>query len=447
VIGATLSRWTLSYFASALAFLLLALGLLAWGYGLPAGTGPQTLVVVHIIAIGWLSLLMVGALLQFVPVLTARPLPIEWAGGAGLALIVTGLVALLTGFLALEQVELPIAALPVGAALLAMGFAFAAAPVVTNLWLSRPLSLPARFVVIGLAALAFAIAFGVAFAAGLGGVTESWWTGNIANAIPFHAALGLGGWLGLTAMGVSYRLLGMFLLSDDAGGPLARPLLAAGSGAVILVGVGGCLALAGAHSMSIALVAGLLGLVATAFYAFDAITLYRRRRRPHLELNAIATIGSLVALGGLGVLSAVLLLIDGLADHLDAVAFLAAFGWLTGLGLAQLFKIVPFLTWLEAFAPLMGRQPTPRVQDLVLEQAAAPWFAAYFAATGFAALMLLAGEMGPFRAFVAVQLVAVGAIVLHLIRARRLSYVPAEQRLGVMNRPVLFPRSKTRAKR
>ena len=67
--GATLSRWTPAYFAAAVLFLLLAEALMVAGFGYPA-TGlrsPETLALVHCVTLGWLSLLMLGALFQFVP--------------------------------------------------------------------------------------------------------------------------------------------------------------------------------------------------------------------------------------------------------------------------------------------------------------------------------------------------------------------------------------------
>ena len=87
----------------ALAWLFVALALMVAGVGYPAAhlASPDTLVLVHVVCIGWLSVAMCGALFQFVPVLVAKPLFSEkWALPA-LGLLTAGLISLLAGFLGL----------------------------------------------------------------------------------------------------------------------------------------------------------------------------------------------------------------------------------------------------------------------------------------------------------------------------------------------------------
>ena len=154
MIGASISRWTMSYFAMALAWLFVALALMVAGVGYPAAhlASPDTLVLVHVVCIGWLSVAMCGALFQFVPVLVAKPLFSEkWALPA-LGLLTAGLAALLAGFLGLGG-RLPawLWLLPVGAVLLIAGFGLVVVDLGLTAWL-RPVG-PARFVLVGLASL------------------------------------------------------------------------------------------------------------------------------------------------------------------------------------------------------------------------------------------------------------------------------------------------------
>jgi hypothetical protein len=76
VIGGKLSKWTMIFFAIAIAWLIAGESLMAASFGFPSADleSPDTLIVVHIICIGWLSTAMCGALFQFVPVLVAKPL-------------------------------------------------------------------------------------------------------------------------------------------------------------------------------------------------------------------------------------------------------------------------------------------------------------------------------------------------------------------------------------
>lgn len=445
MIGASISRWTVTYFAMALAWLFVALALMLAGVGYPAAdlASPDTLVLVHAVCIGWLSLALCGALFQFVPVLVAKPLFSEKCALPALALLTAGLLLLLGGFLSLGG-RLPPALwlLPVGAVLLVAGFGLVIVDLGLTAWL-RPTG-PARFVLVGLASLCMTIAFGAIFAFGLAG-----WAGSIgevvlASGIPLHAVAGLGGWLTLTAMGVSYRLLAMFMLSPDVEDRQSRVTLAAGALAIAVTVAGGGLAIGLASGLTLVLsIAAVLGLASAALYGRDIADIFRNRKRRQLELNMRMATLSFVSLAGTALLGVALVSIDALPAHVGAFAFLAVFGWLSGLVLANLYKIVAFLTWLETYGPVMGRTPTPRVQDLVAEGRATKWFVIYYAAVWAGTLTLLAGQPQIFRITVAAMTVGVIGIVREVIRTRRLADVASPLRLpcGAVAPHLLFARN------
>jgi hypothetical protein len=97
--------------------------------------------------------------------------------------------------------------------------------------------------------------------------------------------------------------------------------------------------------------------------------------------------------------------------------------------LAKLYKIVAFLTWLETYGPVMGRAPTPRVQDLVAEGRATKWFVDYYAAVWVGTLALLVGEPRVFRLAVLAMSLGIVGIVREIIRIRRLADVASALRL------------------
>jgi hypothetical protein len=418
----------MSYFALALLCLIGALALMTGGFGYPAAdlAAPQTLLLVHLVAIGWLSLLMCGALFQFVPVLIARPLYSDRLPITTLACLAAGLLLLLCGFLHLAGVPGPAwSVLPWGGGLLVLGFALAIYNLGRTLWSARPLGLPARFVAVGLASLAATALLGFAFTLFFGGVSASpLLAATTVEGVPLHAIAGLVGWLTFTAMGVSYRLLAMFMLAPELEGRSTRAALWTGAAALALAIVGGVLAIwAGLGANGALAGGGILGLVALSLYARDIVQLFRRRKRRVIELNSRMAGVALVHLGIAALLAAVLVASGTLARHAGALVFLVAFGWLTGLALAKLYKIVAFLTWLECYGPVLGKVDTPRVQDLVVEGRAVRWFWLYFAATDFGVLALLAGAPGLVRIGTAAMLLATGAIAHELLRIRRLADV------------------------
>ncbi len=444
MVGATLSRWSMSYFAVALACLLGGEALMVVGFGFPGAAlgSPDSLVLVHLIAIGWLTLLMLGALFQFVPVLIAKPIYSNTLPLPTLALLVIGLTALLGGFLQLGgRISTPHPCLSAAAVLLGSGFALALWNLGRTIWQARPLPLAARFVAIGLLCAVATVALGVAFALFLDG-----WAVNtrladiVANGIPVHAAAGLAGWLTFTAIGVSYRLLAMFMLAPEGETARSRAVLNFGTAALALAILGGAGAISlGRNPSAILLAATLLGSFALVLYGTDVLHLYRARKRRTIELNARMAAVALANLAGVVLLSIVLAAAGRFEAQIGAIVFLAVFGWLTGLGLAKLYKIVAFLTWLECYGPVLGKTATPRVQDLVVEPRAAKWFWLYFAAVWSATACLLLDAPGNFRVSAALMLVGTIGIGMHIVRIRLMLDVKPEMRLPQLaRRPALL---------
>lgn len=432
--GAALSRWTLSYFAASLLFLIAGTALMAGGFGYPFDDlrAPETLIVVHIIALGWLSLLMCGALLQFVPVLVAKPLQLSGAGLPALLALLVGLCGLIAGFAALAGiVDLPLWLMPFSALFLLTGFTIIILMLGKTIRSARPLTLPARFVIVGLICLVVVVALGSLFTLMLSGMLEQVFLMEIASSgLSTHVILGLGGWMTFTAMGVSYRLLSMFMLAPEPAKRTTQLVLAAGVAALALLVFVIVFTIWDYVRSDVAMMLALaLGVISMGLYARDLHSIYGQRKRKNIELNSAASVPAFAAML-ISLPVAIILPWIGATDGVvAALVYLFTFGWLTGLSLAQLYKIVPFLTWLECYGPVMGKILTPRVQDLVVESRAKRWFCVYYIGVTVAIIALITGHTFAFRLGCVFNLVAILALSSHFIRARRMMDVPEAMKL------------------
>lgn len=439
--GTTLSRWTMSYFGAALIFLLLAESLLTAGMWQPSlGVAePRALIIVHSTTIGWLGLLMIGALLQFAPVITGLNLPAGNLGLACLVGIVLGLTLLLSGFGLIEAgSSLAGAAMSAAALTLAFSILSIAAVLFSVLWQGRRAHQASPLVLMGIASLAVTATLGAGFAVTMSGVvTVPAVVFYVTEAVPLHASFGLVGWMTFAAIGVSYKLLPMFLLSQDM--KMSSFLRWSGMGIVGLLGAASvCLVFDPSAAQRLFLLAALVLVSPVTVYIAQLFIAYRRRRRKTLELNASGSLPAFVLLGVSVALFPLALVLDARQNVLIGISYLFVFGWLSGLGLAQLLKIVPFLTWIEAFGPLLGRRPTPRLGDLVSSARSAVWLAGFYAAVIGAASAIALGSDSLFRFAAAFQFVSTAALAIELARARALSGVAPETKASPFQHPAFF---------
>lgn len=425
------SRWTLAWFASALGFLVLALAGLAFGLAGPGDWAQGTaLALVHVFVLGWLGQMMAGSLIQFTPVLAARPAALPGLAPLALALFGTGTAALAAGFLSLDSWEAGRWLLAGAPVLLGGAIALVAAAVGATLaqgaaWRSAA----GRPVVAALAALALTWASGGAMALAYAGLPGA----LIGEGRALHALLGIGGWMSLGAFGVSYRLFSMFLVAPETGGRLRDATLAAGVAAILAAAAGLGLLLAG-RGAGLALAAALgLSALAAGLYLADIRRIWRARRRPQVEANMRLSRPALAALGLTVALFPPAVLWGG--AWAEAAVFCALGGWLSTLTLAQMVKITSFLTWIQVFGPQIGRARVPMVSDLTNDRRAARWLALWAVGAGAGVLALLLQSAPGLRVAALVLMAAVLGLIAELVAIRRLDHLPPGRR---PERPPLF---------
>ena len=434
-----LSRWTPHFFALALANFVGAQALVLAGATWPtqpAGAA-GTLIAIHVLVIGWLLLLVLGALFQFVPVITTRPLESQSAALVSLVAVEGGLIAMLAGFLGATGGMPGLAwSLPAGGTLVTSGILIAGWNFGAPLVRTRPRSLPGRMVLTGLAFLAATVALGLLFGSVLSAPAAMPALAPMLAGVGEHALAGLGGWFTLTAMGVSYKLLPMFLLAPEERGALGRSVHIVGTAGFAIAVLAGLARIWRPIATLVELQqAGEVAIgLAVALYLWDIRRLYRERKRSAIELHDRAAIGAFAGLGAALALASM----AAAAHRLDAVApalvFLIVFGWLGGLGISQLYKIVPFLAWLVRYGGRLGRGPVPRVQDLVRDGAALPWFITYGVGVSLATIAALLRAPVAFRIGVAPITIATIGLSVEYRRAWRAHYAGVAPMAGTAPR-------------
>jgi hypothetical protein len=225
---------------------------------------------------------------------------------------------------------------------------------------------------------------------------------------------------------MSYRLVVMFLSAPANSSSLGRATFVATTSGLAVMWLASLTLTDLPTLQTQAVTAGaatvLLGL---ALYLADMTRLYRARRQRALELHGAGAIASLVALGIGIALLAISLLGIGSFDTTAPAAYLLIFGWLSGLALSQLYKLVPFLTWLHRYSRLLGRMSVPGMEDLTNERRAAPWFILYFAAVALGTGCGLLAWPILWRMAIAMHFLATLGIVQELWRTSRWPSVDA----------------------
>jgi hypothetical protein len=358
---------------------------------------PGVFALAHVAVLGWITMTMFGALYQLFPVALGGTLRSPRLGRWNYWLLATGIAGFVPSFYWGWTAGVAIfGSLTVGGVL---HFAFQLLRSYSSVSDWHPM---AYYVLAALVWLIATVGFGFAYAL-------NWhfaWFNVTDTMLAAHVQMGLAGWLGLTLMGVSYKLTELFALAHSHGRALTFANL--GVWNVALLGLTLSL-LFEPEGWLVTAFAGLLAMAAV-LHVVDVALLLRTRRRRKLSLeqwHMFVSLGSLLAAAALG-----LLLLSGQTpgrNWVVAYGYAVLAGWFGFAIAGKSYKILPFLSWLHRFSGVAGARPVPLLSDLVDQRLA--WSSFVLLVAGFAGVLagLLVGDAAVVR--VAGVIYAAGALL------------------------------------
>jgi hypothetical protein len=365
---------------------------------------PRVLALTHLAVLGWITMTMFGALYQLFPVALGGTVRSPRLGRWNYWVLATGIAGFVPSFYWNWTLGVAIfGSLTVGGVL---HFASQLLRSYASVQDWHPM---AYYVLAALVWLVATLGFGFVYALNW---HFAWFTVSDAM-LAAHVHMGLAGWLGLTLMGVSYKLTELFSLAHGHGRALAFVNL--GLWNVALLGLTLSLLFEPGSPLPTAF-AGLLAMAAL-LHVVDIGLLLRTRRRRRVTVeqwHSFASLASLLTAAALG-----WLVVSGHVpgrNWVVAYGYAALAGWFGFAIVGKSYKILPFLSWLHRFNGVVGRQPVPLLSELVDQRLA--WSSFGLLLVGFAGVLagLLIADATVVRAGGA--LYAGGALVFAINAAR-----------------------------
>lgn len=337
--------------------------------GLPPHVHPRVVALAHLWLPGFLLSVCIGASYQLMPVVLGVPLRVSdkllWTHAA---LHIGGVLSLVFG---LANMRYAWAA--------AGGLALSTGAVLFFVVTLRAFRGSSRR---DAAAWSFPFAAGWLLATVLAGVLMAANRGHpflhlsILDVLRAHAHLGLVGYFATLLQGVTFQLVPMFTMGEARRPHWAKTGLFATQAGLVLLATG--LAF-DRHPLAVGASLVLLAALASTAVAFLATLATRRRRK--LEPGLLAFVIGMALLGSTAAFGSVLLGADIGPEKLfpaaTAYGLLIIVGGLSLAVLGMLGKILPFLVWMKAYGPRVGRAPVPVATTLSSKPLEHAWLASH----------------------------------------------------------------------
>ncbi len=328
--------------------------------------GPKVLSMTHIIILGWITIIIFGALYQLIPVVMEIKLYSEILAHISLYTLVPGTILLAYSFWNSYIGETIY--MQVGGTLIFVSIFLFLINVFMSALKTKQKTIENTFIVTSAIWLTLTVSMGIFITmnTALNFIPKS----NL-ELLKIHVQIGIVGWFMMLVIGVSSTLLPMFFIAHK----LNRKLLKLsyyfsniGLAALIIT----LYIDINSWSKIISALVLLSGMIFFVIYNYEA---YKKRLRKKLDIGMKLSVFSFILLFStflFGILS--ILNLDTLKDFNmsfnTAYGVSLLFGFLTSLILGQMYKTLPFIVWLKFYSDKVGKFKIPMPAHIYSEKIA-----------------------------------------------------------------------------
>lgn len=316
---------------------------------------PHTLSITHIMALGWGTMIILGASYQLLPVIIEGELDSERFAYLSFGFLAIGIPILVYAFYIFHTGWL----MQLGAVMINIGILFYVTNVLSSVFKKRKLSIFGLFIALSSLWLFATTIIGLLLVFNF---TKFILHSNSLEYLSLHAHVGIIGWFLLLVIGASSRLIPMFMISKYSNTNLLWFILISLHIAIGAFIISDRLSIEWIQGISIFFI--LICLFLYLFYNYKA---YKQRIRKKIDWPVALSLLS----NALMILPVVLIFLFHqlnlkiLNNEIYILyGFQIFFGWLTAMILGMTFKTLPFIVWNIKYSKIAHKGKVPAPKDL-----------------------------------------------------------------------------------
>jgi hypothetical protein len=319
---------------------------------------PHTLAITHIMALGWGTMMILGASHQLVPVLIESKLYSNKLALVSFVLAAVGIPLLTYGFYVFNMGH----STQCGGILVVLAIIVYLINLAVSMAKSKQENVHAFFI---FTAALWLLATAIVGLLLLYNFTYPLMPANSIDYLPLHAHIGIAGWFLLLVTGIGSRLIPMFLISKYNN---TRRLWF-----IYWLINGGLLSFVFiflyTHNRSLLIIPLLAVTMAIVLFGNFCYRAWQQRIRKkvdeQMKVSLLSVLMMLLPLIFLVII--IILLVLSASENSSLViayGFIIFFGWITAIILGMTFKTLPFIIWNKVYHHLAGKGKTPNPKDL-----------------------------------------------------------------------------------